>query len=96
MIGPLLALMLAAPAPPRVYQGDTYKCHFPKAGLVVINTREPGSKIVWRGKTYNVSGGSDFYANDQIYVMFGPKMRWWEFGEDGDRDTNCSVKKNRG
>lgn len=77
--------------------GETFTCNFPKAGRVVIDTREPGSTIVYRGKRYAASGGSYFYTavdHPDIMVMFGPKMERWEFGADGDRDDHCLRTKN--
>lgn len=78
------------------YLGETYVCHFPKAGRVVIDTREPGSSITWKGKRYAVNGGSYLYTTEDgaVQVMFGPRMRWWEFGDQGDRDNHCSARKN--
>lgn len=79
------------------YVGETYTCLFPKAGKVMIDTREPGSTITYRGETHAATGGSYFYtANDrpEIMVMFGPRMAYWEFGTEGDRASDCTRRAN--
>lgn len=76
--------------------GWTYLCRFPRHGLVLIDTRDRGSSITYRGKKYPAQGGSYFYVyNDdpEIMVMFKPNMRRWEWA-DGDAAT-CSGTKNR-
>lgn len=81
------------------FAGDTFTCRFPKAGRVIIDTREPGSSITYRGKTYPASGGTYFYAANEdpkLTVLFGPRMSWWEFGTQGERATACTRRSNRG
>ena len=77
--------------------GWTYTCLFPKHGLVLIDTREPWSSITYRGRKYPATGGSYFYVgrdDPDIMVMFGPNMRFWDFGSYGDRATSCTRRKN--
>ncbi|HEY1606014.1 MAG TPA: hypothetical protein VGF77_10515 [Allosphingosinicella sp.] len=102
MLGLLIASMLAAggahrPAHRNLALGETYVCHFPKHGLVIIDTRDQHSSITVHGKKYPARGGSYFFVNDDnpdIEVMFGPNMKWWEYGEDGERATSCSHRRN--
>jgi hypothetical protein len=84
-----------ASARPRVILNDTYTCHFRRHGLVIIDTRDPGATITYRGKKYPVQDGSYFYVDNddpKIMIMFGPRMRWWEW-DDGDRAA-CARRRN--
>lgn len=90
-----LATLFAASAATASYRGETYVCQFPKAGRVVIDTREPGATVQWRGHSYPVSGGSYFYNTEdgRVVVYFGPAMKWWNFGDGKDRAI-CPHRKN--
>jgi hypothetical protein len=87
----------ASASKPRAYRGETYTCRFPRHGLVIIDTRDPGATITYRGRRHAAEGGSYFYAakdDSAIVVMFGPRMRWWEFGIEGERATACTRRIN--
>jgi hypothetical protein len=95
VLGAFAAMLTATPADAR-YLGETYVCQFPKAGRVVINTREPGATVTWRGRVYPVSGGSYFYNTEagEVVVYFGPGLRWWNFGDGNDRAV-CPHHRNQ-
>lgn len=93
----LIGAATPAAAREHVYAGETFDCRFPKAGHVVIDTREPNSSITVNGRRWAASSGSYFYqatSEGGPYVMFGPNMRWWEYGIDGQRATSCKRTKN--
>ena len=86
----------SAHAREHVYAGETFDCRFPKAGHVVIDTREPGTSITVNGKRWAASSGSDFYQTTEAgpLLSFGPNMRWWAYGLEGERATSCKRTKN--
>ena len=78
------------------YAGETFDCRFPKAGHVVIDTQEPNTSITVNGKRWKATSGSDFYQTTETgpLVSFGPGMKWWAYGLEGERATSCRRSKN--
>lgn len=92
----LIGAATPAAAREHVYAGETFDCRFPKAGHVVIDTREPDSSITVNGRRWAAAGGSDFYQTTETgpLVSFGPNMRWWAYGLEGERASSCKRTKN--
>lgn len=78
----------------RSYAGETVECEFPKAGHVVIDTREPGSSITVGGKKHPAQGGSYFYQSEDgdVVAYFKPDMKHWGFGDESA--VPCRVRPN--
>ncbi|MGL5837616.1 MAG: hypothetical protein ACRCY3_03855 [Sphingorhabdus sp.] len=96
-------LASAPPAMAKAYIGETYKCLFPRAGKVILDTREPGASITHKGQRHPASSGSYFYQTDgsDISLAFNPSMtRWtltlWSGKEPiSEKTTRCTRIKNR-
>ncbi len=94
----LCTVFLASVASAKSYRGVTYTCLFPKAGKVLIDTREPNSSITYKDKKYDASSGSYFYHANQgkISVMFNSSMTKWSFalwsGNDDDEPKTEKAK----
>ncbi len=94
--------LLATQAYAKSTYGETFTCFFPKAGKVLIDTREPNSSITYKGKRYRASGGSYFYQTDaDITLGFNSAMTKWTImlfskrGTKSEKSTRCVKMKNR-
>jgi hypothetical protein len=60
------------------YRGETYTCLFPKAGKVILDTREPGASIMYMGKRHPATSGSYFYQSESdISIAFNTAKTKW-------------------
>lgn len=78
---------------------EIFSCDFPKAGRVVIDTREDSRSITWNGVRYPAQSGSYFFQGtdaappvdgEPIVVMFGPDFGFWDFR--GERSDDCEER----
>lgn len=84
------------------YRGETFVCHFPVAGKVVLDTREPGASITYRGKRHPATSGSYFYQTESttITMAFNPPMTKWTLtlwdrqDPKPEKAKSCTRKKN--
>ncbi len=88
-------LLFVVPANARSL-GETFDCRFPKAGHVVIDTREPGASITVDGKRYAARDGSYFYQtdDDDVLLFFGPGFRRWTYNRTNEA-VMCKQRQNR-
>lgn len=99
MLTIVAGLLLATGAQENRYAGETWTCRFPKTGVVIIDTREPGTTVTIRGKKQAAIGGSYFYyprdRPDEM-LMFGPNMTFWDYehGNVSERATKCTKRRN--
>jgi hypothetical protein len=91
----LAGLLPVAPAHAQS-RGETVTCRFPRAGIVIINTREPGTTITVAGRRYPASSGSYFYqATDDPEVGIMTDSSWQRVSFRGERATRCTRVRNR-
>lgn len=80
--------------------GETLACRFPKAGLVILDTREPGASITLGGVRHAAQSGAYFHqsADGQIALLHRPGIKRVTLVREGmadERATRCSKRPNR-
>jgi hypothetical protein len=64
-------------------------------GMVVIDTREPGSTLTIAARRYAAQGGSYFYYavdHPNTTVMFKPELRSWTYRSE--ESSGCTSRAN--
>jgi hypothetical protein len=97
-----ISILSAVSAYASTYRGETYTCLFPKAGKVLLDTREPGTSITYKGKRHPATSGSYFYQSESdISIAFNTAKTKWTLtvldqGEpQSETIKSCNKKRNR-